>query len=540
MANNNIPFNIDLLDLTPDKLFGVRPVTSLDIFDGATKNFNQFGLYSIEIFGKIGDERRNRRFSYIDIKVSILHPIIFRALSKLKAFYIDIIKGKAYAVWNDEIKDFDKSTPMDGQTGFDFFIQNWKKIEFEKRPSVSREQYISLIEKFKDRATLTKIVVLPAGLRDFEIGGDGRQSEDEINGFYKKLLSLSNSISEAALKNNIEMLNNTRLSIQSTFNDIYDYIENMIEGKKKLMMGKWASRKVFNTTRNVITTTMPDSKELNSRSNVGVNDTIVGLYQYIKASMPISRFNLKNGFLSKVFSSPDSEVALVNKQTLSKEMVRIKPQYYDAWMTDEGLEKVMTSFKEADIRHKPLEINGYYLGLIYKGKDGTYKIIQDIGEVPPERSKDDVFPLTFCELIYLSVYKTSHDYPAYVTRYPITGFGSIYPSWVFLKPTTRCEIRKELDDNWEIMSDENTAYQFPITGESFVEAVSPSSSHLQLLGADFDGDTVSLSIVYTDEAIEEVKNYLGGRKYYINTSGKLSFSNNIDTVKFVLQNMTGP
>lgn len=39
--------------------------------------------------------------------------------------------------------------------------------------------------------------------------------------------------------------------------------------------------------------------------------------------------------------------------------------------------------------------------------------------------------------------------------------------------------------------------------------------------------------------MQEIKDYLGGKKYYINTSGKLSFSNNIDTVKYVLQNMTG-
>lgn len=484
MAASDIPFNIDLLELTPDKLLGIRPVTTLDIFTGGSKNYNEFGLYSIPIFGKIGDERRNRRFSYIDIKVSILHPVIFRALCKLKIFYLDILKGKSYAIWNDEIKDFDKSTPMDGNTGFEFFMQHWNKIEFEARPSISREQNITLINKFKDRATLDKVVVLPAGLRDFEITGDGRQSEDEINGFYKKLLSLSNSISEAALKNNIEMLNNIRLSLQTTFNDIYDYIENMIEGKKKLLMGKWASRKVFNTTRNVITSVKIDSNELNSRGNVGFNDTVVGLYQYIKATMPVSRYNLKNGFLSKVFFAPGAEVALVNKETLRREMVRIKPQYYDAWMTDEGLEKVMTSFKESAIRHKPLEINGYYLGLIYKGKDGTYKLIQDISELPEGRSKDDVYPLTFCELLYISVYKTSRKYPAYVTRYPILGFGSIYPSWVYLKPTVKNEIRKELDDNWEITGDENTAYNFPVSGSNFVESMSPSSSHLNLLQAD--------------------------------------------------------
>jgi hypothetical protein len=169
-------------------------------------------------------------------------------------------------------------------------------------------------------------------------------------------------------------------------------------------------------------------------------------------------------------------------------MVKVKPNYYDAWMTDEGLEKVMTSFKEVGVRHKPLEINGYYLGLIYKGKDNTYKIIQDINELPDNRSKEDVFPMTFCELIYLSVYKTAGKYPAFVTRYPITGKDSIYPSYVYLKPTVNCEIRKELDDNWEVMSEENTAFQFPITGDSFVESMSPSSTHLSGLGADFDGD----------------------------------------------------
>lgn len=488
MANQDIPFNISLLELTPDKLFGLRAVKTLDIFSGATKQFADDGLYSVLTFGKVGDERRNRRYAYIDIKLTIFHPIIYRCLTKLKSLYGEILSGKTYATWNEETKDFEKASPMEGTTGFEFFIQNWEKIEFEARPSVSREQNIALIKKYKHQALLSKIIVMPAGLRDYEIDGDGRESEDEINGFYKKLISLSNSISEAALKNNIELLNNIRYALQNTFNDIYDYLENMIQGKKKLMMGKWASRKVFNTTRNVITSTKVDSSELDSRGNVGFNDTIVGLYQFIKATMPVSRFNIKNGFLQNVFPGSNFEAVLVNKKTLRKENVRVKSQYYDAWMTDEGLEKVMTSFKEVSVRHTPLEINGYYVGLIYKGPDKTYKIFQDISELPENRSKNDVHPLTFCELLYLSVYKTSNKYPAFVTRYPVTGSGSIYPSYVYLKPTVNCETRRELDDNWEIMDDENTAYQFPIVGENFVESVSPSSTHLKKLGADFDGD----------------------------------------------------
>lgn len=484
MSDLSVPFNITLLNLTPDKLVGLKPVTSLDIFEGATKNFNESGLFSVSIFGKVGEERRMRRFSYIDIKMTIFHPTIHRALLQLKRLYGEIIAGTTYAVWNDETKDFNKSNILEGQTGFQFFKQYWKDIVFEKRPSDSREQNILLIEKYKSIALMSKIVVMPAGLRDFEIDANGKQAEDEINTFYRKLLSLSNSISKDAVDNNSPILNSINFSLQNTFNQIYDLLENAIQGKKKLMMSKWASRKIFNGTRNVITAVNPNFKELESKANIGFNDTVIGLYQFLKASLPVSRHNLRNGFLSKVFTGQNVPVNLIDKTTLKKKTVTIDSRYHDAWMSDEGLEKVITSFQEAGIRHKALEIEGMYVGLIYKGPDNTYKLMQDIGELPDTRSKDDVHPITFCELLYLSVYKTANDYPIFVTRFPITGTGSIYPSMVFLKPTVKVEKRIELNDNWEPMQDPSIAYQFPVLNASFVDSLSPSSYHLARLGAD--------------------------------------------------------
>ena len=91
-------------------------------------------------------------------------------------------------------------------------------------------------------------------------------------------------------------------------------------------------------------------------------------------------------------------------------------------------------------------------------------------------------PITFCELLYLSVYKQSHTYPAYFTRYPITGNGSIYPTYPYLKTTIRSEVRTELDDSWNKTTD--IAIQFPITNEMFVNSMSPHKIHLSKLGAD--------------------------------------------------------
>ena len=208
-------------------------------------------------------------------------------------------------------------------------------------------------------------------------------------------------------------------------------------------------------------------------------------------------------------------------------------------MSDEGLDKVITSFGEEVVRHKALEIEGHYVGLIYKGPDMTYRFMQDIAELPEGRSKDDVHPLTFCELMYLSVSKVANKYPLFVTRYPISGMGSIYPSKVFLKPTIDVEERSELDANWELKGPDDIAYQFPILGSGFVSTISPASTHLARLGADFDGDTVSANVLYMDESVLEVDKLLASTKYYIGTDGRINFSSDTDTVAFMMKNMTG-
>ncbi len=230
---------------------------------------------------------------------------------------------------------------------------------------------------------------------------------------------------------------------------------------------------------------------------------------------------------------------LVDKTTLHSVDVKLKSQYFDRYMTDEGVEKVLTSFNEEGLRHKPIEIDGHYLGLVYKGPDGTFKIIQDIDEVPETRSRKDVYPLTFCELLYLSCYKVLDKFPLFVTRYPVTGVGSIYPSKMYVKTTIKSQQRRELSDTWEPMDDTNVAYEFPITGGSFVNSLVPHSAKLARLGADFDGDTASGNVTYSDEAIAEVDEYLKKRKAYVGTDGKFTSSVDVSTVALVLHNLTG-
>ena len=562
MQKLNVPFNIALLNLSPEKLQRVKQVKALDIFDGATSNFHPDGLFSTEIFGRVGDEKRSLIFGYIDIKAPIFHPLVYSAILKLKRLYGEIMSGKAWALWDDSKKDFIKGKPSDGaRTGYAFFLEHWKDIVYEGTPkhlldnhapeiinehgeeevnnvSNMRLEYIKLVEKNKGIALTRNVVVMPAGLRDMEIDELGRRSEDEINNLYRKFIALSNVIVESSLVNNPEVIDKLRYDMQLNFVSLYEMIEALIKGKKKLFLGKVASRRIFNGTRNVITAMNTAVTTLGKKGTPGFNSTIIGLYQYLQASLPVSVAQVSE-FLQPMFPDVNMPAVLVDPKTLRPKDVFLHVRYYDKWATKEGIEKIISSFKEEDLRNQPLLIDGYYLGLLYLGPDGTFKVFNDINQLPPSRLKEHVRPLTLTDLFYLSVYRHFHKYPIFVTRYPIAGIGSIYPSKTHLRVTVTFEERRMLDEGWIDAGEDAVAHEFPIQGAAFVNSLIPHTSHLARLTADFDGDTSSGNIAYSDEAIDNANKFFKTKKAYVGPDGKFLYSCAVETVELVLHSMTG-
>ena len=528
--------NIALLILSANDVRNMRPVKTLSIFDGVSRNFHPDGLFSSETFGKKGQEARNRLYSYLNIHTPVFHPVVYKALTDLKGLYGEIMAGKTYAIFDSAAKDFVKSDPMNGRTGFQFFTENFKELKFEQRPSSKREFNIRLTNKYRENCMMDKLVIMPAGLRDYEVDDNGKPSEDEINGLYRKVLSVASVVENVNQKINPEYVDSARYQLQIAVLDIYNHIVGLLEGKNKLILGKWASRKIINTTRNVITSYVPDSQELHGPRVARTDQTVVGMYQYMRMILPLAVKHLRDGFLSQVFTGPNTPAVLVNKKTLKKEMVMLDPEYFDEWMSYDGLEKVMARFGEEDLRHEKLEIAGYWMGLLYD--DGkSYRFVQDKDELPDDYDVKNLRPLTYSELLYLSIYKDSASIPIFVTRYPITGYGSIYPSYIYMKSTVKSVTKKELGADWSPTGD--VAYEFPIDGGQFYNSMSVNVNHLLRLGADHDGDMCSGTAVLTEDAKEEVKKLLNSRNYYVGVDGRMAFSGNNDVIDLVLSCMTG-
>jgi len=531
------PFNIELLKLNADQLKDMNQIKVLDIVNGSSKNLHPEGLFSTEYFGKMGEPSRYIKFAYINAKIPFFHPIIFKTLSKLKGLYEDIMLGKAYAVFDKKEKDFVRSSPTEGRTGFHFFMEHFTDLIFKENESIRRSVNIELLEKYRNEALLTDWLVIPAGFRDYEVDDNGQPSEDEINTFYRKMLSSSFTVDDVVIKSAPELINGAAISIQTAANSVYDYIMGMLEGKKKFILGKWAARSLFNGTMNVISSSIYRPTELHKESNFSLNQTMVGLFQYIKGILPVAVFQIRNEILSNIFINEQGLAKLINKKTLMPEEVYVHHEFYDEWMSIEGLERRINRFSEEELRHEILDYEDYYLAMVYIGPNKELKVIYDPKALPEGRSIDDCKPITAAELFYLSVFKYAHRYAAYLTRYPVAGTGSIFPTKLFLRTTVR-ELRLTmLDDDWN--PTEVIAQHFPVRDIGFFNTIGPHPSRLAGLGADFDGDRCSLDFVYSDEAIAEVDQLLKSRKYYINLEGSFNASAETDTISYVLRNITG-
>lgn len=476
----SLPFNISLLILTPENTRGLRKVSVLDIFEAASRALHPEGLFSIETFGKIGDERRNRLFGYMDLNLSILHPVIYKSVVDLKELYGQIMAGTSYAIFNEKTKDFEAATLATGKTGYQFFIDHFPTLQFEERKSDAREFNIRLVNENRTKTMMSKLIVMPAGLRDFTILPNGKPEEDEINTLYRRVLSMANVVGSHVNLADATHMDAVRHRLQLAVVDIYNYIVNLLEGKSKLIQGWWTSRTVFNSTRNVITSNVPKTPTLHGPTTIGANDTVVGLYQSLQGIFPLA-VNLIRTIVSAVFSGPNTPALLINTKTYARERVSVSPEYYDEWMTQEGLESTVGRFETELLRHDVIMIGEHYLCLTYN--DGqSVRLVHGIQDLPDGVDKAYLSPTTYAEFFYIAICTRIREIPAFVTRYPILGFGGIYPSNVYLKTTTRSQCLQLLDAEWKPTGE--FANEFPIKGGAFVNSMCVAINHLKPLGAD--------------------------------------------------------
>lgn len=537
-----LPFNITVLSPTPEQLRTIRPVTSLDVFDGPGGNFHEDGLFSTLTFGRLGDPLRDRRFGYINLKLPVLHPVIYSRLIRLKGLYGDILAGTSYAVWNEETHDFDRSNELEGRTGYHFFLSHWHELKPAESNSPARNLRIALINKYRDKALMSSLLVLPAGLRDVQMDAHGRPEWDICNEYYQSVLMLVRNFPERTSDADVGIYDRTRYSLTLKILELYEHFEKTISGKKGFIQGRFASRRVFNGTRNVLSSSDTGVVDLDAPNRPKFNNTVIGLYQLSKSLLPKTVYGLKTGVVGEVFNSASNNVELVNPETLKREWVEISNEEMERWSTEEGLEKVINELSIISKRDKPVTVDNHYLALVYLDDQNNYRVLRGINELPKDKDSAFVRPITYIELIYLSALTEWNKNSGFVTRYPIENSNSSYPTKPYVKTTIVGELRYELDEEFNRRGNNFVALEYPVIKPGVVtqyhDSISVNPTKLAALGGDFDGDTVSWLSLYSNEAIKETDDYFKTRAAYVKAGGGLNFSVGIHTLQLVLSFMT--
>ena len=525
-------FNIDPLVITDQQAMLMGEVTSLSIFEPNSQVFDPKGLFSTEIFGPVGSMLRLDKPGYINLKIPILHPLTYIHLTSLFSQYDKILSGKLKVRYDADSATFIED--KDGGTGFEFFMHYLPYLDLKENTSKERSDKITYVKNTIGKDYWwTRLFVLPAGLRDYGIDPKGRAVQDEINDLYRKVLTTVNMIRNNNIKpEEYSQFDIVRYKLQNAVADIFLYCYNILDGKSGFFQGKWARRGIMDGTRNVITGNVHGVTDLKQNRKVSYNHTIVGLYQYIKAMPSHAMHNVHKYFILGLMNPYTNNVKVIDAKTKQTVMKTVSPKVKDAWLTKTGLNNIFNKFQQDLVKNDYAKIGEDYVALIDIQGDKCY-IIKDTNNIPEGAKLATARPITYAELAYIAVAETVDEARCVVTRYPITGVGSIYPSRVYLKTTVigkdiKCYIDGEVIDLPEM----------PMEGQKFFNSLSVSNSHLNALGADFDGDVCSFSLVQTEESKIEIDKILESKNYYLSTNGSLMYSVNTIPLDLVVKHLS--
>lgn len=498
--------SIDIVDI--DRLILVNKLKEVTdpIHIDFTQSPTEKGLFSYEIFGRSPIERKST-FAYIDLKKRFLHPAIYKLLHTMKKDVVNAINGTQKYVLDAKgnfIKDEEN-----GESGIDFIYSVWNKINFAptakaegEESSEVRKAYSTLIKKMTiNEAFVSKWLVLPAFYRDLNLQdiGSGKVKVDEVNTLYRKLINLTSNLENEAM--GLSFLQpRSEANIQNALLEVYNYYHNKLAKKRGIIQSKLLKKNISYSSRGVISINKTTGSSWKSspvnyeHSGVPFNHAVAIFYPLLKQSMI-------NFFDVFVEGSPNM---------IQKNRNKVALRY-----TPDKIEKLLKKLTKD--QHSRLDT----ITLFTEGKKDV-KLRQMIYKPGAEPVKVDI---TWLELIFALLQPIIKNKNVVITRYPIDNFQNVFMSRCVIVTT-----EKTVEAKLSMMEEMRVDFPFVPRDEkgnvagankvSQIDSILFSSSYLKSLGGDFDGDTVSIRSLFSQEANEEADVLRKKKIQLLNVEGK--------------------
>lgn len=478
------------------------------------------GLFSDYVFGTTPDERR-RTYGYIDLKQKFIHPYVYEVLKEVLQKIDKVCMGESsWTVLEDgtltEIKDKADPNYNEDDTGLDWFIENYHKIKFDEKESLGRKERLKFLNGLTDdEIFITKWIVVPVFYRDVDLS-TGKPSVPQLNYQYTDLIKFVNFIKTGSAG---FMMNKAKYHVESALIAIRKYGQSLIEKKNGAFHQTVLGKSIDRSARSVISAPIMSDYETSEEYPIDIFHIGIPLAKCCEIGYDfVMKWTLD--FFEREFNN------------VKKKSVYVKSKDGKLELQDIEIADNMEIFT-ADYVKKKMKIyintyGGRFAPIMMKLKDGRdcYMVFTGRGYSRdlkhPLNSTISNRPLTWTDVFYMAAWETLRDKYVYCTRYPLIDYFGIYPCQCFPLSTIRtmpAMIGSTVYPYYPII---NTKMPDEDVSTQFVDTVTMSNLYLQGLGGDYDGDMVTVKMVYTIEANQEAEEILNSVKHYISIQGNLT------------------
>lgn len=494
----------------------LKPVTNSISFSKGNEPTPD-GIFSEVIFGTTQSEKILNH-AYIDLKHKFFHPYVYEILKSLHSKIPEVLTGeKVWTIKEGKLVEVsDETSPLynPNNTGLEYIIKHFRELKFEKNDSILHNDKIKFFKVLTDKEIfITKFLVIPRFYRDYTVNGR-MKSVDPINNMYTRLIGMCNSLESGIVG---YTSHKTMMAIQEQMVTIRKYGQQLIEKKEGLIHRSILGRNTTFGARGVISVPSLVGCDYPDDCQVDMIHTGLPLSKCIEGGYP---FILKwlLDWVEREVSGGAIEVYAKNEQGVYQaEEIRIKNH--------------VNIFNEKYI-NKRLQMFRYGYGgrwepIKLETEDGRQVYCRFHGQIMPgkdyNRAESTIVdrPLTWCDLIYMSAEDTLSDKHIYSTRYPVEDYFNIIPTRVAVLSTLKTApmmVNGKLYKHYPVINPFENEVN---VSRSFIDTIMPSNLHLQGYGGDYDGDTVSFRIVFSQEANTEAEEKIFAITNYITINGSL-------------------
>lgn len=517
------PMKLDLMTDRCIKDNDLKPVTNSIYFNRGLEP-TEDGLFSYEIFGQTAKERMYRH-AYIDLKRPFLHPYVFERLKSCFEYIAKIVAGEGSWIVKDDgtvmrIKDINDRRYNEDNTGLDWLYKNWKKIKFEEKDNMTRRETIRFLKLYPENEIwITKWIVVPVFYRDYDKGSSSsKPSVPVLNDLYRKLIQYCTSIDDSGLD---FYAKKTLYKIESILVEIRKHGQSIIEGKMGALAQTVLGKSTDRGARSVISVPSLNYCDKPEDCLVNVLNSGIPLAKCCETGYPFMIKWILEFFESEFKNKKEIPVYKKDKKTGETIIEYVKIKNHVDIFTNEFIDKKMKQFiKDYGGRFKPIKLqceDGSEINMTFTGR-GFSKKIDDPGAASIAGR-----PMTWTDIFYMAAVETLQDIKhVYTTRYPLLDYFGTFPSRVSVLSTIKTSpviINGKVYMHYPVIDCNMSPSE--VTAQ-FIDTVSISNLYLDAIGGDYDGDTVSIKVPFSEEANSEAEDYIHSLKHYVSIQGELN------------------